>query len=116
MDRTADLTQLFEASGLKAFLVTKGQYHQSAKLPEFSKLKFEGNDFRIASIELYDLQQDVGYFRVHHHPDAPDWLREGLRAMPDYRALGSTAHGTNFESETPLVQARALAELLAKHS
>lgn len=51
MDRTAELIQLYEASGLKDVLVTKGQRYFPEQ--DFSKLMFEGNDFRVRSIELY---------------------------------------------------------------
>lgn len=50
MDRTSELVHLYEQSGLKDVLVTKGQRYFPNE--GFSKLKFEDNDFRVSSIEL----------------------------------------------------------------
>ncbi|MGJ7575736.1 hypothetical protein ACSFBX_34845 [Variovorax sp. RB2P76] len=108
MDRTGELINIYELSGLKDVLVTKGcRYFPE---DEFSKLKFEGNDFRVSSLELYDLKREDSYFRIHYLEDVPAWLPETLGLWPHFRNANST--GTNFLGEA-MMHAKSLANLLA---
>lgn len=108
MDRTSELVHLYELSGLKDVLVTKGQRY----FPDegFSKLMFEKNDFRVSSIELYDPKREEPYFRIHYLDGAPAWLVERLALWTGFRNANST--GTNFLGD-PMMHAKALANLLA---
>lgn len=111
MNRTAELVELVAQSGLSDILVTKGVRYFEAE-QEYSKLDFASNHFRLSSIELYDLKRSAGYFRIHHHADAPDWLKEAIVSWEGFRNANKT--GVNFNGE-PLDCLNELKALLLKH-
>ncbi|RYH20764.1 MAG: hypothetical protein EON54_26075 [Alcaligenaceae bacterium] len=80
--------QLYQQSGLKDLLVTKGQRYFPHE--DFSKLMFEGNDFRLSSIELYDPKREDVYFRLHYRKDAPSWLADTLKEWAGFRNANRT--------------------------
>lgn len=108
MDRTSELLEIYEQSGLQDLVVIN---HPLRYFPEddFTKLIFVANDFGIRSIELHDLRGGGKHFRIHHRESAPAWLRETMQSWPDVRTSART--GTNFNGDA-LVSATALAELL----
>jgi len=107
MDRTSQLIDIYEKSGLKDVLATNGKYFDPRS--NFSKLKFTPrNAFRVSSIELWD-REEGPTFRVHYRPVAPAWLPETLNSWANVRS--SNSFGTDFMGD-PLVPATALAELL----
>ncbi len=107
MNKTDHLIQIFTASGLDKHFTTKGvKYFENQN---YSKLKFIGNERCIRSIELWDLSQGGGYFRIHYLERAPQWLKAALRSWPGFRAENSA--GCSFDG-SPLETARALALLL----
>ena len=107
MDRTVELEQIYEKSGLKGIVETKGKRYFEKE--DFSKLKFAKNDFRLSSIELYDLKREDSYFRIHYLNNPPSWLTEALASWSGIRNVNKT--GTNFLG-SPLLHAIALAKLL----
>jgi hypothetical protein len=108
MDRTGELINIFDLSGLKNILATKGcRYFPKER---FSKLKFEGNDFRISSIEFYELVREDSYFRIHYLEKVPAWLPDTLASWPHFRNANAT--GTNFLGDA-MMHAKNLANLLA---
>jgi len=111
MNRTGELIELFAQSGLSGILVTNGVRHFEGER-EFSKLKFAPNDFRLSSIELYDLRREPGYFRIHHHADAPCWLTEAFAEWKGFRIANKT--GANFGGEA-LTHLFSLKKLLLNH-
>lgn len=107
MDRTSQLIEIYDKSGLKDVLVSNGHYFDPRS--NFSKLKFASrNPFRVSSIELWDRKEGTS-FRVHYRPAAPAWLPEALNSWANVRSFNS--FGTDFVGD-PLVPAMALAELL----
>jgi hypothetical protein len=107
MDRTSQLVEIYEKSGLKDVLVSNGHYFDPRS--NFSKLKFTSrNPYRVSSIELWDRKEETS-FRIHYRPAAPAWLPEALNRWPNVRSFNS--FGTDFVGD-PLVPAMALAELL----
>lgn len=92
MDRTCELAKIYQESGLKDLLVTKGQRYSPDE--DFSKLMFQVNDFRLSSIELCDPKREDVYFRVHYHEDAPSWLADALKDWAGFRNANRT--GTNL--------------------
>lgn len=107
MNRTAELEQIYSESGLKEIVETKGKRYFEKE--NFSKLKFAKNDFRLSSIELYDLKREDSYFRIHYLDNPPSWLPYALRRWSGVRNVNKT--GTNLLGE-PLLHAKALAKLL----
>jgi len=107
MDRTSQLVEIYEKSGLKDVLVSNGHYFDPRS--NFSKLKFTSrNVFRVSSIELWDRKEGTS-FRIHYRPAAPAWLSEALNSWDNVRSFNS--FGTDFVGD-PLLPAIALADLL----
>jgi len=106
MDRTSELVDIYEKSGLKDVLTTHGKYFDPRS--NFSKLKFTPrNAFRVSSIELWDRKD--AFFRIHYRPMAPAWLPQALNSWDNVRS--SNSYGTDYVGD-PLIPATALADLL----
>ena len=112
MDRSSELLEIYEKSGLKTLVVINYPVRYFAE-EDFTKLIFVPNDFGIRSIELKDLKGGGKFFRVHHRDAAPAWLREAMRGWTDVRT--SARSGTNFNGD-PLEAATTLAKLLHSKS
>ncbi|MGO4390229.1 hypothetical protein AB4Z46_02640 [Variovorax sp. M-6] len=107
-DRTDELRSIYEVSGLRRWLTSDG-IRPPGKEP-FSKLKFLQNDFKLSSMELYDLRNGERYLRIHYQKTAPAWLVADLASWAGFR--NSNTSGSNFTLGDPLEYAKALARLL----
>lgn len=111
-DRAEELRSIYEASGLRRWLTSDGIRPPGRE--SFSKLKFLRNDFKLSSMELYDLRNGERYLRVHYQKTAPAWLLSELVSWKGFR--NSNSSGSNFLLGDSLEYAKALARLLERHA
>lgn len=103
-ERDQQLADLFVAAGLDKVFVRNPK---PASDRSFSKLFVLKNEFRIRSIELYT--NGARKLRIHHAPDAPYWLKEALRGLPE--AKNPSSSGTDFGGDA-FSAAKAIADVL----
>lgn len=106
-DRSEELLGILKASGLGQVLTTAGRRYFPNK--KFSKLKFQRNDHKISSIELWDRERSDGFFRIHYLPGVSSALVESMKHWPSYRNANSS--GSNFQGQ-PVEIAQLLARAL----
>ena len=108
MNRTEELREIYEKSGLKDLLVDAEIKY--VEKDDYTKLKFVPSDLGVSSIELWDLKSGGMYFRIHHRDTAPHWLSDSMQGW-ELRREGSASFGSNFDGD-PMKPARLLADLL----
>lgn len=110
MDRTNELREIYEKSGLKELFDLDPViiYFEKEK---YTKLKFGRNDFGVRSIELWDLKSGEPYFKIHHGETHMKWLRDAMKDWQPRPESKSNRVGASFDGD-PLRPAKLLADLL----
>ena len=83
MNRIEKLLAVFKSSGLdKLFLIKKEcDYPDNS----YSALRFESNDFRIRSIEIWDKKRVPSYFRIYHSDKMAIEIKEGINEIDNLK-------------------------------
>lgn len=95
MARVEEMCRLFEQSGLGRRVARQSvKYHESEN---FTKLLFRQNDWRLASVEIWDLQRGGSYVRVTHRPNVPPWFKTRLETLPNLKLRSSIDNGCSYD-------------------
>lgn len=75
MNRIEQMKEVFSTSKLSTLLIEKAVEYDEAK--DCTKIRFQSNNFRIRSIEIWD-KNDIGkgWCRVYHSPQVPIELKQ----------------------------------------
>lgn len=111
MDRSEQLTQIFNSTKLPSLLtIKKVQYYEPPK--DYTALRFNSNDFRIRALEIWDKPNPAdSWFRIYHGTQIAPELKELIDNLEGFKQRASSSRTSDYYGD-PMNITKALSDLL----